>query len=67
MDYQRYIEMIDIYLEEPNSINREWVELLREARRMFKKKYNLLSAYKDIFDSEKAEERECIKAVKARK
>lgn len=51
--YQKFIEMIDIYLEEPNSINRDWVELLREARRMFKKKYNLLSAYKNIFDSEK--------------
>lgn len=34
-DYSRYIETIDTYIEEPNSINREWVELLREARDLF--------------------------------
>lgn len=35
MNYQKFKEMIDTYTEEPNSINREWVELLREARDLF--------------------------------
>ena len=33
--YSKYIQMIDTYIEEPNSINQEWVELLREARGLF--------------------------------
>ena len=33
--YSKYIEMIDAYIEEPHSINRDWVELLREARDLF--------------------------------
>lgn len=28
----RYIEMIDTYLEEPHSISAEWVELLKIVR-----------------------------------
>lgn len=32
LNRNRYIEMIDTYLEEPHSISREWVELLRIMR-----------------------------------
>ena len=32
LNRNRYIEMIDTYLEEPHSISREWVELLKIMR-----------------------------------
>lgn len=32
MDYKKYIQMIDEYLQEPNNINREWVECLTVCR-----------------------------------
>lgn len=32
MDYKKYIQMIDEYLQEPNNINREWVECLKVCR-----------------------------------
>ena len=31
--YSKYIEMIDAYIEEPHSINRDWINLLlREGK-----------------------------------
>lgn len=32
LNRNRYIQMIDTYLEEPHSISREWVELLKIMR-----------------------------------
>lgn len=32
MDYKKYIQMIDEYIQEPNNINREWVECLTVCR-----------------------------------
>lgn len=32
MDYKKYIQMIDEYLQEPNNINLEWVECLTVCR-----------------------------------
>lgn len=45
MDYKKYIQMIDEYLQEQNNINREWVECLTVCRicleRMRPKKPNI--------------------------
>ena len=35
-DAEKYIEMIDDYTEEPNSINKDWLKLLRDVREVLK-------------------------------
>lgn len=37
MDYQKCIELIDTSIEEPNSLNSEWVECLLVCRRLLQK------------------------------
>ena len=37
MDKSKYIQMIDDYLEEPNSINKDWVELLVYMRKLLQR------------------------------
>ena len=32
INYDKYIDLIDSYIEEPNNINTEWVECLRVCR-----------------------------------
>ena len=34
MNYTKYIRLIDEYLEEPHSIDKEWVECLRVCREL---------------------------------
>ena len=38
MDYKKYIQMIDEYIQEPNNINREWVECLTVCRGLLEMK-----------------------------
>ena len=37
MNYQKYIDLIDSYIEEPNNINSEWVECLLVCRELLQK------------------------------
>lgn len=37
MDYQKCIELIDTSIEEPNSLNSEWMECLLVCRRLLQK------------------------------
>lgn len=37
MNYQKFIDLIDSYIEEPNNINDEWAECLIVCRRLLEK------------------------------
>lgn len=44
---EKYIDLIDSYIEEPNNINREWVECLIVCRRLLQKEIDHEQRLKD--------------------